>query len=398
MPAETLNCPMCGAAASTEATLLRTLRGATGHRGLPVVLWHDVRGGKFCSALRREGGTGRKSRGAKPELCPRCRVDMNAVVIGGSPLRECPHCEGIWADADALRQDLRGPGKAVGGAGDGAAAGGRRSAGVGGAEQIHYLPCPVCGELMNRVNFAHCSNVVVDVCSQHGTWFDHDDLRHIVEFIQAGGLEKARAREMEDLEEERRRVAWQSGEGRAWGPVCRRGRIMSCGTGDRGGGGAAAVADKVNFVERNEKSRVDPALRKRIQELIALKGRQNGGERGSGGGHHRQRAQVADGCQGPGRRAGDPHRGAGVALRLPALRPVPSDAQGDDLRVGADGAGQGGIPGGGGVRAADGGGGIHGDHRGGAGHHAGGARGRGAGNELWGEHPPAVGTIAESDN
>jgi len=60
---------------------------------------------------------------------------------------------------------------------------------------------------MNRVNFANCSHVVVDVCKQHGTWFDRDELRRIVEFIRAGGLESARAREMAELEERRRQLS-----------------------------------------------------------------------------------------------------------------------------------------------------------------------------------------------
>jgi Zn-finger nucleic acid-binding protein len=59
---------------------------------------------------------------------------------------------------------------------------------------------------MNRVNFAQCSSVIVDVCRAHGTWFDRDELRRIVEFIRAGGLEKAKARENASLEEERRRL------------------------------------------------------------------------------------------------------------------------------------------------------------------------------------------------
>ena len=70
---------------------------------------------------------------------------------------------------------------------------------------------------MNRVNFARCSQVVVDVCSKHGTWFDKDELRRIVEFLRSGALEAARQREIAELEEQRRRAranqmadAWDS--------------------------------------------------------------------------------------------------------------------------------------------------------------------------------------------
>ncbi len=50
-------------------------------------------------------------------------------------------------------------------------------------------------------------NVIVDVCTHHGTFFDRDELRRIVEFIRDGGLEKARSRDKENLEEDRRRAA-----------------------------------------------------------------------------------------------------------------------------------------------------------------------------------------------
>ena len=65
-----------------------------------------------------------------------------------------------------------------------------------------YLPCPTCGNLMNRVNFAS-SNVIVDICKQHGTWFDKDELTRIIEFIRAGGIDSARRREREEIEETR---------------------------------------------------------------------------------------------------------------------------------------------------------------------------------------------------
>ena len=74
-------------------------------------------------------------------------------------------------------------------------------------EEVHYIPCPVCSSFMNRVNFAHCSHVVVNICKAHGTWFDKDQLRRIVEFIRAGGMEKARQEEIQELEHKRTQLA-----------------------------------------------------------------------------------------------------------------------------------------------------------------------------------------------
>ena len=59
---------------------------------------------------------------------------------------------------------------------------------------------------MNRINFARCSGVIVDICKGHGTWFDRDELSRIVEFIHGGGLDASRTREKLQLDEARREL------------------------------------------------------------------------------------------------------------------------------------------------------------------------------------------------
>lgn len=59
---------------------------------------------------------------------------------------------------------------------------------------------------MNRVNFAKYSGVIMDVCKEHGTFFDRDELRRIVTFIREGGLEKSREKERERLVQEQQRL------------------------------------------------------------------------------------------------------------------------------------------------------------------------------------------------
>ena len=202
--AETLNCPMCGAAASTDAAQCEHCGARLATVACPSCFGMMFVGAKFCShcgarADRTELGS------AAPLLCPRCRTGMNAVVIGNTNLRECPRCEGIWADSASLQQICVDREKQA--AVLGVATPLPRADSSGPLENIRYVPCPVCNKLMNRVNFAHCSHVVVDVCSQHGTWFDRDELRRIVEFIRAGGLDAARAREMSELERRRRELS-----------------------------------------------------------------------------------------------------------------------------------------------------------------------------------------------
>ena len=59
---------------------------------------------------------------------------------------------------------------------------------------------------MNRINFARCSGVIVDVCKGHGSWFDASELREIIEFIRAGGLELSRQKEKREIEFERQQL------------------------------------------------------------------------------------------------------------------------------------------------------------------------------------------------
>jgi Zn-finger nucleic acid-binding protein len=202
MPAEILHCPACGASVSSDATRCEYCGSRLATVACPSCFGMMFVGAKFCShcgasASRTEvsDNTGRP--------CPRCHVDMKMVMVGGSSLLECPQCEGLWADAANLQQICTEREKQAAVLGMPAPP----VEAVSPEQNIQYVPCPVCHKLMNRVNFAHCSNVIVDVCKAHGTWFDKDELRRTVEFIRAGGLEKARARQLADIEDERRRLA-----------------------------------------------------------------------------------------------------------------------------------------------------------------------------------------------
>src|SRR5579872_4993121 len=213
MPAETLNCPMCGAPAATDASRCDHCGARLATVACPSCFGMVFAGAEFCSHC------GAKIAPVEAPVashlpCPRCRVDMDAVVIGNSNMRECPRCEGLWVEADTLRLICADQVKQVAVLGMAAPL----PPETGDIEgKIRYLRCPVCNVIMNRVNFAHCSHVIVDVCAQHGTWFDKDELRRIIEFIRAGGLDQARAREIAQLDE-KRRLAGSASTAAAWDP------------------------------------------------------------------------------------------------------------------------------------------------------------------------------------
>jgi Zn-finger nucleic acid-binding protein len=65
-------------------------------------------------------------------------------------------------------------------------------------ERVVYLRCPRCQNLMNRRAFGRVSGIVVDVCRDHGVWFDAGKFSDALAFVANGGL--ARAKEFEEAE------------------------------------------------------------------------------------------------------------------------------------------------------------------------------------------------------
>ncbi len=133
--------------------------------------------------------------------CPACRSELQRIDVGSTPLLECASCDGVWVDADVFERlcAQRESQAAV-----------LQRLSTRTTEKttaaVKYRPCLRCGTMMNRVNFGKLSGAVIDVCRGHGTFLDAGELHQIVAFIQGGGLDRARARSIEDLKEEERRL------------------------------------------------------------------------------------------------------------------------------------------------------------------------------------------------
>ena len=202
MSAENLACPNCGAPASSDSSKCTHCNARLATVACSGCFGMMFLGAKFCSHCGAKAARV-ESDAVKSCLCPRCQVSTRAVVIGGVDLRECARCEGLWVDRDTLEKVYSNKEQQTGILGVAAP---WKNASASSLEKVRYLPCPECRQLMLRVNFARCSSVIVDVCKAHGTWFDKDELRRVVEFIQAGGMEKSRQRELDDLEAQRSRL------------------------------------------------------------------------------------------------------------------------------------------------------------------------------------------------
>ncbi|MEM6639688.1 MAG: zf-TFIIB domain-containing protein [Pseudomonadota bacterium] len=179
-PADSVRCPYC----DVHLTSQRCGR----------CLAHGVSGDRHCRACGHPvGAPSPVPRGPDHVLeCPRCDAPMRAGLVGDVLIDECRRCSGLWlhlasfeglltrtehdqvlAAVNALRRPEVNYGR-------------NRPE----AEDRFYINCPECDKQMQRRQFAGASQVVVDVCGEHGIWFDQDELSAIVSLIRSGGLDR----------------------------------------------------------------------------------------------------------------------------------------------------------------------------------------------------------------
>ena len=136
--------------------------------------------------------------------CPRCNIGLRTIDLqlnGTFLIDRCEECLGIFFDLGELEALLEASVKNV------FAINNRQldnlSAVRPGDYTIAYIKCPVCSKLMNRVNFGIKSGVIVDRCRDHGVWLDGGELRHLLEWMKAGGniLQQERQEQLKRTEE-----------------------------------------------------------------------------------------------------------------------------------------------------------------------------------------------------
>ena len=199
-----LRCPGCGAPADPDAGRCAFCQRRLATVSCPVCFALIFDGAAHCPAC---GAARRRSDAEDIGVpCPECRGSLQRLAVGVTMLLECSTCDGVWLDAPVFEQ---------------LCADREAQAAVlhqfparpgGGADRVRYRPCARCGKMMNRVNFGRLSGTIVDVCRGHGTFLDPGELHRIVEFILGGGLDRARARQIEELRDQERRV--RDAEGR----------------------------------------------------------------------------------------------------------------------------------------------------------------------------------------
>jgi Zn-finger nucleic acid-binding protein len=134
--------------------------------------------------------------------CPVCGklARLSNRRIGPVATMECQRCAGFWLGANVL-EDL------VAKAASGVLADDWQPSARRAGDELEpidkdgprYRKCPVCAKLMHRRNYGRHSGVIIDVCREHGVWFDVEELPQILEWVRAGGRAAAARREAEEI-------------------------------------------------------------------------------------------------------------------------------------------------------------------------------------------------------
>ncbi len=125
--------------------------------------------------------------------CPRCKKPLR-VAANGSPIaekleglalfHECIGCGGVFLDNASMERVFSPEALGSGHSGASGHAVPVAARAPSAPDVVRYLNCPVCNRLMNRVNFGRHSGIIVDVCKDHGTWFDAGELTRAIEFAK----------------------------------------------------------------------------------------------------------------------------------------------------------------------------------------------------------------------
>lgn len=158
----------------------------------------------FCQTLNDIDLRGRITvqRGTTKRDCPRCREALTAVElqigVENVEIDRCGACHGLFFDPNELNQVL-----------DGIETRAdvvdhrqlltliEHETPTGDFDQVTYVPCPDCGQLMHRRSVGQQSGVIADSCRDHGLWLDGGELRQLIRWTQAGGRRHHAAQQAE---------------------------------------------------------------------------------------------------------------------------------------------------------------------------------------------------------
>jgi Zn-finger nucleic acid-binding protein len=121
-------------------------------------------------------------------LCPRDRH----LLVQDDPARQpCRKCGGVFVRREAVEELFEELKEEKGGvmmlspyrSAPGMQRAPRPEAPV--EAELRYLSCPYCSKQMNRHTLFKDFRLVVDMCVNHGVWFDGEELKRCADFVRA---------------------------------------------------------------------------------------------------------------------------------------------------------------------------------------------------------------------
>jgi Zn-finger nucleic acid-binding protein len=119
--------------------------------------------------------------GAPAELrCPHCHKKLVGVVAKGVELDGCGGCGGIWVNNASARSVLANPEEIFADLAKRAADNARNR-----TVREKNPRCPVCTAVLDPIK---THGIALDVCGDHGTWFDAFELSQLVHVLTHGSV------------------------------------------------------------------------------------------------------------------------------------------------------------------------------------------------------------------
>lgn len=111
--------------------------------------------------------------------CPRCEARLDRLEAKDTTFKACGRCGGVWLDRRTWDRVRSAQPKAVVVAAERLAARSHLEPPTEGAT----IPCPACAHPMDVTRLAFAP-LEVDVCPEHGVWFDRSELGQAVDALR----------------------------------------------------------------------------------------------------------------------------------------------------------------------------------------------------------------------
>src|ERR1043166_5602839 len=97
MEAQSLKCPNCGAAISSDSPQCKYCESKLATIACASCFGMMFIGSRHCPHCGAVAATSAASQLVALK-CPRCEVEMSSISIGGEAMRECEECSGLWLE------------------------------------------------------------------------------------------------------------------------------------------------------------------------------------------------------------------------------------------------------------------------------------------------------------